>query len=168
VLKTTARTAFDDDHEVRRFFATSLLPNLSWQKSAPDEGSKGISLLLVEATRPGITRGRNLDKIGQCSADTSELFFSDVRIPATHSLGAENKGFSYRMTQLPEERLSIAICEDLQLPVAARPSSYIRSMIVAGAIPPAAHSVANPTLRSRRSSSSSRAPRMMAPVAPIG
>jgi acyl-CoA dehydrogenase len=78
-------------------------------KTAPDAGSKGISLILVEATRSGFTRGRNLDKIGQCSADTSELFFADVRVPVSNCLGAENKGFGYLMTQLPQERLSIAV-----------------------------------------------------------
>jgi alkylation response protein AidB-like acyl-CoA dehydrogenase len=63
----------------------------------------------VEADRPGFARGRNLDKIGQHSADTSELFFSDVRVPVTNRLGDEGAGFAYLMSQLPQERLSIAI-----------------------------------------------------------
>lgn len=71
-------------------------------------GAKGISLILVEADREGFSRGRNLDKIGQHSADTSELFFEDVRIPITNCLGAEGQGFAYLMNQLPQERLSIA------------------------------------------------------------
>lgn len=70
---------------------------------------KGISLILVEADRAGFARGRNLDKIGQHSADTSELFFEDVRVPATNLLGAEGAGFAYLMSQLPQERLSIAV-----------------------------------------------------------
>lgn len=70
-------------------------------------GSKGISLILVEASREGFARGRNLDKIGQHAADTSELFFADVRVP--NSLGEENRGFVYLMQQLPQERLSIAV-----------------------------------------------------------
>lgn len=78
-------------------------------KTAPDQGAKGMSLILVEATRPGFTRGRNLDKIGQSSADTSELFFADVRVPVANCLGAENQGFGFLMSQLPQERLSIAI-----------------------------------------------------------
>jgi alkylation response protein AidB-like acyl-CoA dehydrogenase len=78
-------------------------------KTDPDKGSKGISLILVEATREGFRRGRNLDKIGQNSADTSELFFDDVRVPAENLLGQENQGFVYLMTQLPQERLQIAI-----------------------------------------------------------
>lgn len=73
------------------------------------EGSKGISMLLVDAALPGVERGRNLDKIGQHSSDTSELFFSDVRVPADRLLGPENSGFAMMMELLPQERLSIAI-----------------------------------------------------------
>jgi len=76
-------------------------------KTDPNQRSKGISLILVEATREGFKRGRNLDKIGQHSADTSELFFEDV--PLTNCLGEEGKGFAYLMTQLPQERLGISL-----------------------------------------------------------
>jgi acyl-CoA dehydrogenase len=78
-------------------------------KTDPNARSKGISLILVEATREGFKRGRNLDKIGQHSADTSELFFEDVRVPINNCLGEEGKGFVYLMTQLPQERLGIAV-----------------------------------------------------------
>ncbi|HEX7945079.1 MAG TPA: acyl-CoA dehydrogenase family protein [Phenylobacterium sp.] len=78
-------------------------------KTDPTAGGKGISLILVEATRDGFKRGRNLDKIGQHSADTSELFFEDVRVPITNCLGEEGKGFGYLMSQLPQERLGIAV-----------------------------------------------------------
>ena len=78
-------------------------------KTDPSEGAKGISLILVEASREGFARGRNLDKIGQHSADTSELFFEDVRVPITNCLGEEGRGFYYLMGQLPQERLSIAV-----------------------------------------------------------
>ena len=78
-------------------------------KTDPTKGGKGISLVLVEATRAGFKKGRNLDKIGQHSADTSELFFEDVRVPVTNLLGEEGKGFSYLMNQLPQERLGIAL-----------------------------------------------------------
>lgn len=77
--------------------------------TAPEKGSKGISLILVEADRDGFARGRNLDKIGQHSADTSELFFQDVKVPVANCLGEENKGFNYLMQNLSQERLSIAI-----------------------------------------------------------
>lgn len=78
-------------------------------KTNPDEDAHGVSLILVESDREGFSRGRNLEKIGQKSADTSELFFSDVRVPVTNCLGEENQGFVYLMQRLPQERLAIAI-----------------------------------------------------------
>ncbi len=79
-------------------------------KTDPDRGAKGVSLILVEADRPGFARGRNLDKIGNWSADTSELFFEDVRVPVSNLLGQENNGFGYLMGKLAQERLAIAVC----------------------------------------------------------
>lgn len=78
-------------------------------KTNPQEGAKGTSLILVEADRPGFARGRNLDKIGQFSSDTSELFFADVRVPASNVLGPVNRGFAALMDELVQERLSISI-----------------------------------------------------------
>ena len=80
-------------------------------KTDPDAkpAYKGMSILLIEADREGFQRGRKLDKIGQDAADTSELFFEDVRVPMTNCLGEEGKGFIYLMSQLPQERLSIAV-----------------------------------------------------------
>ena len=77
-------------------------------KTNADEGAKGISLVIVEADRAGFRRGRNLDKIGQHSSDTSELFFDEVRVPATNLIGSEGAGFMYMMQQLAQERMSIA------------------------------------------------------------
>ena len=77
-------------------------------KTDPALGARGTSLILVEAEREGYARGRNLDKIGLHSQDTSELFFNDVRVPQTNLLGGEGMGFAYLMNQLPQERLSIA------------------------------------------------------------
>jgi long-chain-acyl-CoA dehydrogenase len=70
---------------------------------------KGMSIILVESDREGFTKGRKLDKIGQDAADTSELFFEDVRVPMTNCLGEEGQGFIYLMSQLPQERLAIAV-----------------------------------------------------------
>jgi acyl-CoA dehydrogenase len=79
-------------------------------KTDPMKGAKGgISLILVEATRDGFERGRKLDKVGQDSADTSELFFNSVRVPVANCLGEEGKGFYHLMQQLPQERLAIAV-----------------------------------------------------------
>ncbi|XP_045711097.1 long-chain specific acyl-CoA dehydrogenase, mitochondrial [Phyllostomus hastatus] len=69
----------------------------------------GISLFLVEDGMKGFIKGRNLQKMGLKAQDTAELFFEDVRLPASALLGEENKGFYYLMKELPQERLLIAI-----------------------------------------------------------
>ncbi|HLZ74000.1 acyl-CoA dehydrogenase family protein, partial [Phenylobacterium sp.] len=75
-----------------------------------EPGAKGVSLFVVEtAGAVGYRRGRNLDKIGQKSADTAELFFADVHVPVTNLIGEENRGFYHLMRNLPSERLGIAI-----------------------------------------------------------
>lgn len=70
---------------------------------------KGVSLLIVENGTPGFKRGKKLDKIGMHSADTGELIFEDVRVPAENLLGEENRGFYYLMEKLQQERLIVAI-----------------------------------------------------------
>lgn len=78
-------------------------------KTDPKARSKGVSLVLVDATRDGFKRGRNLEKVGLHAGDTSELFFEDVRVPASNILGEEpGQGFYQLMRQLPQERLLIA------------------------------------------------------------
>jgi acyl-CoA dehydrogenase len=80
-------------------------------KTDASAGAKGISLVVVETQDcPGFVRGRILEKVGQHGADTSELFFSDVKVPTDNLLGGvEGRGFGQLMTQLPQERLTIAI-----------------------------------------------------------
>jgi acyl-CoA dehydrogenase len=70
---------------------------------------RGISLILVEASRPGFVRGRKLDKLGLRGQDTSELFFEGCRVPCSNVLGQEGQGFKYLMSQLQQERLVIAV-----------------------------------------------------------
>ena len=72
-------------------------------------GSKGTTLFLVDANTPGFERGRNLEKIGLHASDTSELFFSDVRVPETAILGDLDRGFVVLMSELQRERLTLAI-----------------------------------------------------------
>ena len=72
-------------------------------------GSRGTSLFLVDTNTPGFQRGRNLEKIGLHAADTSELFFEDVRVPASALLGELDRGFAVLMGELQRERLSLAI-----------------------------------------------------------
>lgn len=79
-------------------------------KTDPAARGKGISLIVVEtAGCPGFERGRVLEKIGQHAADTSELSFTDVRVPVTNRLGDEGAGFKMLMQQLPQERLFIGV-----------------------------------------------------------
>jgi acyl-CoA dehydrogenase len=74
----------------------------------PGKGAKGTSLFLVDTSLPGFEKGKKLEKIGQHTSDTAELFFQDVRLPASALLGEENKGFIIMMQELPRERLGIA------------------------------------------------------------
>ncbi len=79
-------------------------------RTDPDApGSRGLSLFLVDTSAPGFSRGRNLEKLGLHAADTSELFFEDVRVPESALLGELNKGFIILMTELPRERLGLAV-----------------------------------------------------------
>jgi acyl-CoA dehydrogenase len=78
-------------------------------KTDPKAGAKGVSLIMVETERAGFRRGRKLDKVGQPAADTTELFFDNVRVPVDNLLGEENKGFVCLMQELAQERLIIAV-----------------------------------------------------------
>jgi acyl-CoA dehydrogenase len=72
-------------------------------------GHRGLSLLVIEDGMPGFTRGRDLEKLGTHAADTAELFFDEVEVPAENLLGEEDDGFRYLMRNLAQERLAIAI-----------------------------------------------------------
>ena len=80
-------------------------------KTDPKQGAKGISLMVVETEdAAGFRRGRKLKKLGMDSADTSELFFEDVALPAESLLGIEEgQGFYQLMKELPQERLIVSI-----------------------------------------------------------
>ncbi len=78
-------------------------------KTDPSAGAKGVSLFLVDTSLPGFSTGKKIEKMGQHSSDTAELFFSDVRLPANALLGQEGRGFIYMMEELPRERLGCAM-----------------------------------------------------------
>ena len=113
----TTTAVKDGNHYVlngqKTFITNGQLANLIIvvAKTDPKGGAKGTSLMVVETDEvEGFRRGRNLDKIGLKSNDTSELFFDDVRLPASALLGAEEgQGFVQLMQQLPQERLLIAV-----------------------------------------------------------
>ena len=103
------------DHYVlngqKTFISNGILADLVVvvARTDPDAGHQGISLLVVERGMEGFERGRNLEKIGQHAQDTAELFFADVRVPKANLLGEEGSGFVQLMTNLSQERLSIAV-----------------------------------------------------------
>ncbi|MEO1014425.1 MAG: acyl-CoA dehydrogenase family protein [Pseudomonadota bacterium] len=80
-------------------------------KTDPGEGAKGVSLMVVETDEvDGFERGRNLKKMGNKAQDTSELFFTDVKVPTENLLGTdEGQGFFQLMEQLPQERHQIGV-----------------------------------------------------------
>ncbi|MFM7273615.1 MAG: acyl-CoA dehydrogenase family protein, partial [Gammaproteobacteria bacterium] len=79
-------------------------------KTDPDApGSRGISLLLVDRGTAGFGCGRRLEKAGLHVVDTAELFYDGVRVGAEALLGELNRGFALLMTELPRERLVLAI-----------------------------------------------------------
>ena len=78
-------------------------------KTDPKEAHRGISLVVIERGMDGFERGRNLEKVGMHSQDTAELFFNEVAVPAENLLGDEGQGFAYLISNLAQERLSIAI-----------------------------------------------------------
>jgi alkylation response protein AidB-like acyl-CoA dehydrogenase len=87
-------------------------------KTDPGKGAKGTSLFVVDTTMAGFSKGRRLKKIGMKAQDTGELFFDNVRVPVDHLLGQENRGFAYLMSELPWERLQIAITAVAQMEAA--------------------------------------------------
>jgi alkylation response protein AidB-like acyl-CoA dehydrogenase len=78
-------------------------------KTDPKLGARGMTLFTVDCSLEGFDRGRNLEKMGLHSADTSELFFQDVRVSSADILGGEGKGFANLMNELPRERLILGV-----------------------------------------------------------
>ncbi len=114
-IKTSAR--LDGNHYVlngsKTFITNGQNANLIVvvAKTDPSLGARGTSLIMLETEdAEGFERGRNLDKMGRDSSDTSELFFNDVRVPTANLLGASaGEGFVQLMQKLPQERLILAV-----------------------------------------------------------
>ncbi|MDP4072805.1 acyl-CoA dehydrogenase family protein [Acidovorax sp. A1169] len=117
-IKATAVKSADGSHYVLNGSKTFITNG--WHadlvivvaKTDPAAGAKGTSLFLVERGMPGFEKGQRLKKLGMKAQDTSELFFTDVKVPADNLLGGpamEGRGFICLMEQLPWERLQIAI-----------------------------------------------------------
>lgn len=112
-VRTTARR--EGDHYLINGAKTFITNGINSEivivvaKTAPEMGAKGVSLIVVEDGTPGFSKGRKLEKIGLMAQDTSELFFTDVKVPVAHLLGEENMGFKYLMHELAQERLVVAV-----------------------------------------------------------
>ena len=78
-------------------------------RTSKEERHAGLSLLVISSDTPGFSHGRNLEKIGMHSQDTAELFFEDMFVPSENLLGEEGRGFYQLTSNLPRERLSIAV-----------------------------------------------------------
>jgi len=78
-------------------------------RTSPEKKARGITLFGVETNKPGFSRGRKLDKVGQDESDTAELFFEDLRVTDADIIGELDTGFIHMMTFLPQERLGSAI-----------------------------------------------------------
>ena len=113
-LRTKARR--DGDHYVidgaKTFITNGFTCNLLVLAVRTGEaGSRGVSLVVLETQDlPGFRVGRRLEKIGQHASDTAELFFDGVRVPTDNLLGGkEGDGFIQLMSQLPYERMLLAV-----------------------------------------------------------
>jgi long-chain-acyl-CoA dehydrogenase len=89
-------------------------------KTDPALGAKGTSLVVVDTSMKGFTKGKRLKKIGLKGQDTAELFFDSVEVPAENLIGRENNGFVYLMQELPWERMQIAIAAAAKAEAAVR------------------------------------------------
>jgi alkylation response protein AidB-like acyl-CoA dehydrogenase len=111
------RTYFDRDgneivlHGQKTFITNGRCADLLLvaAKSGDPKATKDLTLIVVEASRRGVTRGQNFHKIGMKAQDTCELFFDGVRLPAANILGEQGCGFPLLSKELAWERLQIAI-----------------------------------------------------------
>jgi acyl-CoA dehydrogenase len=102
-------------------------------KTDPTQGAKGTSLIVVDTSMKGFSKGRRLKKMGLKGQDTAELFFDKVEVPAENLIGQENNGFVYLMQELPWERMQIAIAATAKAEAAIRWTiDYVRDRKVFG------------------------------------
>ena len=108
-LRTTARAVGDDyvingsktyiTNGTRADFVTLMV------KTDPEAGHNGISIIVCPTDVKGFSISKKLEKAGNWSSDTAELFFEDVRVPKRYLLGQEGMGFVYLMQNFQSERL---------------------------------------------------------------
>lgn len=119
-IATTARR--DGDHYVingsKTFISNGIHCDLCVVAAKTDENPenkhRGLSLIVVEANRPGFIKSKKLKKLGQLAQDTAELSFEDCRVPVGNLLGEEGMGFFMLMNKLQRERLVVAVIAQAQ------------------------------------------------------
>ena len=111
-VKTTANRDGDDliINGSKMWITNGLMADWCCLLAVTNDGSvhQNKSLIMVPMDTVGITR-QKIDKLGMNSSDTAQIFFDDVRIPATNIIGKEGAGFAMQMMQFQEERLWAAI-----------------------------------------------------------
>jgi acyl-CoA dehydrogenase len=109
-IRTTARR--DGEHWVidgsKIFITNGVHADLYFVAARTGAGKRDISIIAVEKGRPGFSVGRQLDKTGWRCSDTAELHFDACRVPASHLLGAPDKGFYAVMKNFQTERIALA------------------------------------------------------------
>ncbi len=114
-IKTTAIATSNGDEFVingaKTFITNGHIADylLLAAKTEPELGAKGLTLFWLDLSLPGISRGRNLKKIGNKAQDTAELFFDDVGVTAANIVGGLNKGWEVLIDGLAQERLVVAV-----------------------------------------------------------
>ncbi|MBN8869991.1 MAG: acyl-CoA dehydrogenase family protein [Solirubrobacterales bacterium] len=110
----STKAILNDDHYVvdgsKTFITNGINADLiiTAVKTDPKEKHRGMSIVIIERGMDGFERGRNLEKVGMHSQDTAELFFNEVKVPVENRLGNEGDGFKYLVSNLAQERMSIA------------------------------------------------------------
>lgn len=141
-MQTTAKLSDDGTHYVLNGAKTFITGGVQADRvlvccrTAPasqEDRRGGISILVVDTKSEGYAVGRTLDKLGLKTSDTAELSFNDVRVPVEDLLGEEGKGFEYLTSNLPQERLGIAVSAYAQAAAAVRfATEYVRDRTVFG------------------------------------
>ncbi|WP_233499427.1 acyl-CoA dehydrogenase family protein [Pararhodobacter sp. CCB-MM2] len=136
------RAVRDGDHYVlngrKMFISNGPVADivLTYAKTAPERGAKGISAFVVETDTPGFSVAQTLTKMGWRGCPTGELVFEDVRVPVENLLGAENAGVAIVMSGLDIERAFLGLpyigaaqrCLDLSLDYAATRKQFGRAI----------------------------------------
>ena len=112
-IKTNAKADGDDYiiNGAKTFITNGHIADyvLLATKTDPSQGARGVSMFWVDLSLDGVSRGKNLKKIGNKAQDTAELFFDDVRVPAANIVGELNQGWSLLINGLAQERLVVAV-----------------------------------------------------------